>query len=153
MKTIVAQVYSMLGLFRGVCQALGAMRVAPSQGQLQAILFIAGIGILFAGTLDDAVSQITVGVIGGGTDWEEHDAIYNETAIAQAVNILLTYLEGSFGSLVMVGAGIAAILSSAFGQYRASLNCLVVAIGAFILRSVMATFFNMEWRDTMNAGS
>jgi hypothetical protein len=42
----------------------------------------------------------------------------------------------------MVSAGIGAIMSSAFGQYRAALSLLVVALGAFILRSVLSTFFN-----------
>ena len=44
--------------------------------------------------------------------------------------------------MVMVAAGIGAILSSAFGQYRAALGLLVVAVGAFILRSLLGTFFN-----------
>ena len=42
----------------------------------------------------------------------------------------------------MVAAGIGAILSSAFGQYKAALSLLVVAVGAFILRSIIGTFFN-----------
>ena len=67
---------------------------------------------------------------------------YNDARIAESVNVILTYLEGSFGALVMVSAGVGAILSAAFGQYRAALGLLVVAVGAFILRSLIATFFN-----------
>jgi hypothetical protein len=44
----------------------------------------------------------------------------------------------------MVCAGLGAILSSAFGQYRAALGCLIIAVGAFILRSFLSTFFNDE---------
>ena len=67
---------------------------------------------------------------------------YNDIRISQAANAVLTYLEGSFGALVMVAAGLGAIISSAFGQYRAALSLLVVSVGAFILRSLISTFFN-----------
>jgi uncharacterized membrane protein len=67
---------------------------------------------------------------------------FNDHGVKEATNAVLTYLEGSFGALVMVCAGVGAILSSAFGQYRAALGLMVVSIGAFILRSLMSTFFN-----------
>ena len=67
---------------------------------------------------------------------------YNDVRVSNSVNAVLTYIEGTFGALVMVAAGVGAILSSAFGQYRAALGLMVVAIGAFILRSFVATFFN-----------
>ncbi len=67
---------------------------------------------------------------------------YNEKRIANAVNVLFTYIEGSFGALVMVCAGVGAIISSAFGQYRSSLGLMIVALGAFTLRSFVGTFFN-----------
>ena len=67
---------------------------------------------------------------------------YNADRLNDGTNALLLYLEGSFGALVMVSSGIGAILSSAFGQYRAALGLMVVAIGSFILRSLMSTFFN-----------
>ena len=67
---------------------------------------------------------------------------YNDARLADAVNAILTYVEGTFGAMVMVAAGVGAILSSAFGQYRAALGLLVVAVGAFILRSLIGTFFN-----------
>ena len=98
----------------------------------QAALFVAGIALLSFGLMHTAGAQ---GVEG---------AEYNDERIANSVNTLFTYIEGSFGALVMVAAGIGAILSSAFGQYRAALGCLVVAVGAFILKSVTSTFFNME---------
>ena len=95
-------------------------------GTRQAMLFGAGIGLLVCGL---SVSGLA-------------ESNYNDERLADATNAILTYLEGSFGALVMVSAGIGAILSSAFGQYRAALGCLVVAVGSFILRSVLGTFFN-----------
>ena len=67
---------------------------------------------------------------------------YNTKRLENAVNVLFTYIEGSFGALVMVCAGVGAILSSAFGQYRSALGLMVVALGSFTLRSFVATFFN-----------
>lgn len=67
---------------------------------------------------------------------------YNDARVTEVTNGLLTYLEGSFGALLMAAAGIFAVMAAAIGQYRAALALLVVAIGAFILRSFMATFFN-----------
>lgn len=67
---------------------------------------------------------------------------FNDIRISQAVNALFTYLEGSFGILIMVCAGLFAIISAAIGQYRAAIGLLMVGVGAFILRSVVSTFFN-----------
>ena len=94
------------------------------------MLFVLGVALL-SGGLSAGVEAQTGGVI-----------TYNDTRVTNSINAILTYIEGSFGALVMIAAGIGAILSSAFGQYRAALGLLVVAVGAFILRSFVATFFN-----------
>lgn len=108
---------------------LGAIVHAPTSRHSQLLLFTLGVALLAAGLSDGAVAQ------GLGTR-------YNDVRLVNALNAIWTYVEGAFGALVMVSAGIAAILSSAFGQYRAALGLLVVAVGAFILRSLVATFFN-----------
>ena len=118
-----------------ICQKFGAFKIAPSRVQGQFALFAFGVVILSAGLMMDVHAQ---GLEGTN---------FNDDRIANSVDTLLTYLEGSFGALVMVVAGIGAILSSAFGQYRAALGCLVVAVGAFILRSFLSTFFNTESVD------
>ena len=112
-------------------QKFGAFQYAPSRGQAQIALFAVGVTLLSVGLIANATAQ---GTIDG--------AEFNDERISNSVNMLLTYMEGSFGALIMVAAGLGAILSSAFGQYRAALGCLVVAVGAFILRSVLGTFFN-----------
>jgi hypothetical protein len=53
-------------------------------------------------------------------------------------------IEGNLGALIMVTAGLAAIVSAALGAYRAAVGLLVVAVGAFILRSLVDIFFNFE---------
>ena len=104
-------------------------RCSPSpRAFASSALFTLGAMLLWWGTLADANAVRSIN--------------YNDQRVIEAINAVLLYLEGSFGALVMVCSGVGAILSAAFGQYRASLGLLVVAIGSFILRSLMSTFFN-----------
>jgi type IV secretory pathway VirB2 component (pilin) len=127
------------------CQSVGAFKIAPSTAQTQIVLFAAGMTLLVVGLADHSVAQSF-----GNTELRAHSATYNDQRVAESVATIMTMIEGSFGALVMVTAGIAAILSSAFGQYRAALGCLVVAVGSFILRSLMKTFFNTESIDEIS---
>jgi hypothetical protein len=113
------------------CQSFGAVRVAPSEKQARVALFVFGVAILALGLTHEGMAQ----GMAGGTK-------YNDSRIANAVNAIMTYLEGSFGALVMAASGIGAILSAAFGNFKAALSLMVVAVGAFVLRSFMSTFFN-----------
>ena len=117
--------------FTSVGQKVGAAISAPSRTHVQTALFLFGVTLLAVGLANGASAE------GDGLS-----ITYNDDRLAQSVNAILTYLEGTFGALVMVAAGLGAILSSAFGQYRAALGCLVVAVGSFILRSILSTFFN-----------
>ena len=118
--------------FANAGRSIHSFLTAPSNAQIQLVLFVVGITLLTAGIVSGAIAQ--------SSDLGE----YNSERIDMAVARIFTYLEGSFGVLVMVASGLGAILSSAFGQYRAALGCLVVAVGAFILRSFASTFFNTE---------
>lgn len=115
--------------YLGACQKVGTALVSPSSKQTQALLFVFGVGLLTFGLYTKAMA---------GGDTPE----FNDDRISDAFDRVLTFLEGSFGALIMVAAGLGAILSSAFGQYKAALGCLVVAVGTFILRSFISTFFN-----------
>jgi uncharacterized membrane protein YsdA (DUF1294 family) len=95
------------------------------------------VGLLMLG-----VFVLAGGIVMGADAQYAKRANYNDDRIAESADLVLTYLNGSFGALVMVASGIAAILSAAFGQYRAALGLMVVAIGSFIVRSLMGTFFN-----------
>ncbi len=118
-------------------QRIGAAAHAPSEAHARSALFVFGVAILAVGLSADVTAQVGGGGFGvaGGTK-------YNDFRIANAVNTIMTYLEGSFGALVMAASGIGAILSAAFGQYKAALSLMVVAVGSFILRSFISTFFN-----------
>jgi hypothetical protein len=116
---------------------LAVAKVAPTERQAQALLFTAGIICLGIGLSDDVFAN-------GNLGWAGRQGEIEDSRIALAVSTLFKYLEGSFGALIMAAAGIGAILSAAVGQYKAALSCMVVSVGAFILRSFMSTFFNME---------
>lgn len=121
-----------MATFKNICQTVGAAVAAPRREYVQMALFVLGLGLLVAGLVSGAHAQGDEGL----------QITYNDQRLADSVNAILTYLEGTFGALIMVAAGLGAILSSAFGQYRAALGCLIIAVGAFILRSVLSTFFN-----------
>ena len=114
--------------FAHASQKASACVVAPTKGATSLMLFGVGVVLLSVGLDGMAIAQ--------------HTTEYNDVRFADSLNAILIYIEGTFGAMVMVSAGIGAILSSAFGQYRAALGLLVVAVGAFILRSLVGTFFN-----------
>ena len=56
---------------------------------------------------------------------------------------LFYLIEGAYGALLATVAGIGAIVSSAFGQYRAAYNFLIVSISSFILRAMVSMWFGV----------
>lgn len=118
-------------------QSTLAYFTAPSKEQIQMTLFVIGAVLITVGTLKGAHAQSSF------SDINLENSAYDDQRIQGALARIFRMLEGSFGALIMVCSGLGAILSSAFGQYRAALGCLVVAVGAFILRSITATFFNV----------
>lgn len=58
-----------------------------------------------------------------------------------ACNNLLGFIEGPFGALITVGAGIGAIISSSVGGFKTAWTLVVVSVGAFILRAWVTLFF------------
>ncbi|MCB9030740.1 MAG: hypothetical protein H6619_06780 [Deltaproteobacteria bacterium] len=127
-------VLTLSNLYTRFGRYISAAFYAPSKKQSQAVLFSLGFLLLVAGVhlRVSAQGDVTSDMVGA----------YNDERISEAVNRIFGYLEGSFGALIMVAAGLAAIMAAAFGQYRAALGMLVVAVGAFILRSLVGTFFN-----------
>ena len=113
-----------------VGQKISVAMVAPTEKQARLALFVAGVAILGLGLSHDVIAA------------EQGATTYNDERIANAVNAIMTYLEGSFGALIMAASGIGAIMSAAFGQYKAAFSLMAVAVGSFILRSLISTFFN-----------
>lgn len=91
------------------------------------LMFVLGVALLVGG-----MSQVSEAQGGQG---------FNDTFIKSAVGNLMGLIEGAFGALIMVVAGIGAIIAAAMGAYKAAMGMLVVAVGAFILRSLVSLFF------------
>lgn len=66
---------------------------------------------------------------------------FSGEAIRLSRDSIFTYMEGSFGAVLMVCAGIGTILSASMGMYSQSKVLLIAALGIFSVRSMTVTFF------------
>ncbi|MDD2942226.1 MAG: hypothetical protein PHC51_04585 [bacterium] len=101
------------------------------------LLFVLGVALLSAGMVDFSHAQ--------ATSFTEAD--YNDDLVRNAVGNLFGLIEGAFGALVMVVAGLGAIVAAAMGAYRLAVSLIVVAVGAFILRALVSLFFGESFTD------
>lgn len=76
---------------------------------------------------------------------DELDPDFDDTLIRNSVGNLFRLIEGAFGALLVVGAGIAAIIAGVVGAYKAAFALFVTAIGAFILRAYVSLFFGTDY--------
>lgn len=125
-------------IYKNTCCYIGAMKVAPTKGQMQICLFILGLFMLTCGVGLEAIAQPEAGMEGIQTE-----------RITAASEKLLKAIQGPFGALIMIVAGIFAIVMAAMGKYAVAMSLLVISLGAFILRSIVGTFFNV---DTLSEG-
>ena len=102
------------------------------------LLLIMGVGLLAGGltTLSHAGGAPNVFTVPS----------FNDGLIRESVALLFALIEGAFGALIMVVAGLGAIVAAAMGAYRAAVGMLVVALGAFILRSLVSLFFGQNFQ-------
>jgi hypothetical protein len=129
--------YHAAGTYRAACArvSLAIQRHATS------LLVVLGI-ILLTGGLAGLSTATGSGPLGS---WSE--AAFDDGLIRNSVGNLLKMLEGAFGALIMVIAGLMAIVAAAMGGYRTALGMLIVAVGAFILRSLVSLFFGTDYED------
>ena len=115
-----------------LCQKTGSILKNPSnmEKRQQYMMLFFGVALLNLGLVELASAQ---------TDFD-----VDETQFTAVICAITEFIEGAFGALIMVISGIGAIVSAAFGQYKAAIGLLVVAVGAFVLRSLVATFFGDE---------
>ncbi len=105
------------------------------------ILFVFGVVLLSGGLAGLSHAQ------GGGPSGSYSQAQFDDTLIRNSVGNLFKLIEGAFGALIMVVSGLGAIVAAAMGAYRAAVGMIVVAVGAFILRSLVSLFFGTEFQD------
>ena len=69
-----------------------------------------------------------------------------------AIQELCGHMQGSLGALLMSAAGVGAVISGAFGNFRASFSFIVVGIGAFTTSTMMSLYFP-DAANTCNQGA
>ena len=119
--------------YTDICQKLKS-KMVTSDSRFSYFYLILGIVMINLGLESMASAQTTGTTTTGSFSLEV-------SAFTSIICAIVGFIEGVFGALIMVIAGIGAIVSAAFGQYRAALGLLAVAIGAFLIRSLVNTFF------------
>jgi hypothetical protein len=116
-------------------QKIAVATVSPTEKQARAMLLLIGITLLILGLSVD------------GTTQQLATTSYNDNRISNPVNTVMLFLEGSFGALIMAGAGTGCILAAVAKRYAAALLLLVLAVGAFLTRTFIGIFFNDQGFD------
>jgi hypothetical protein len=124
-------------LYRNACTRLFLL----AENNASMLMMLIGIGLLSGGLVDLSAAQCA-GPLGSCSE-----AGLVDDLIRSAVGNLFRLIEGAFGALIMVVSGIGAIVAASMGAYRAAVGMLVVAIGAFILRSLVSLFFGTDFPD------
>jgi hypothetical protein len=63
-----------------------------------------------------------------------------------AITEICAHMQGSLGGLLMATAGVGALISAAFGNMKAMYSCVVTAIGAFAISSILSLHFDAAAR-------
>jgi hypothetical protein len=123
--------------YRATCTKAAVFSMQNSNKILLAI----GLLLLGGGVIDLSLAQVR----GQGPTGSFTEANYDDELVRAGVGNLFRLIEGAFGALIMVVAGLGAIIAAAMGAYRAALGMLVVALGAFILRALVSLFFGQQY--------
>ena len=131
------------GTYRTACTRVALL----CQVHATALMLVLGVVLLTGGIVNLTVAQ------GTGPSGSFSEAQFDDTLVRHSVGNLFKLIEGAFGALIMVVSGLGAIVAAAMGAYRAAVGMLVVAVGAFVLRSLVSLFFGGEFDDfDANAG-
>lgn len=136
-----------------LCAGLAACAIcrraeSTLRGSAEILLFLFGAVLLLHGVDQLVLSQGP----DFGTPTTYSEANFEDELIRNAVGNLFKLIEGAFGALIMVVAGLGAIVASTMGAYRLAVSLIVVSVSAFILRSLVSLFFGSDYID-YEAGS
>jgi len=136
MRRIVSKIN---GGYKAACTKLA---ICGMQNSKQ-LLIVLGVVLISSGVLELSIAQGN----GSGPTGSYTEAQYDDELVRNGVGNLFRLIEGAFGALIMVVAGLGAIIAAAMGAYRAALGMLVVALGAFILRALVSLFFGVQYQS------
>ena len=125
------------GKYTAMCQRFALF----AEKNASALMLVLGVVLLTGGMVEMSAAQ------GAGPSGSFSEADFDDQLIKNSVGNLFKLIEGAFGALIMVVAGLGAIVAAAMGAYRAAVGMLVVAVGAFILRALVSLFFGTDYQD------
>ena len=112
--------------------------IPRAEAILSLSLIAVGVAVMACGIADDATATYSPAAI-----------TYTDDRHTNVANVIMTYIEGSFGALLMAFAGMAAIVTTALAKYTSSKKLRVlafgffaIAVGLFLGRAVIETYFN-----------
>ncbi len=97
------------------------------------------------------VAMSVFGIVGDATAQMSSEAgiVYTDDRVVPLYQATIDYIDGSFGALLMAGAGFGAIVSAALAKFRADkrLNLVALAlflfsVGVFFARAAIGYYFN-----------
>jgi len=150
---MISSLKSGLAVYSAACRKVYLAATVGAAKYSTVFMLVVGVSILSAGLADisqaDLSGRVGVGVsFGGGSGGSFGDpgvgVSLGDGRIHNVTDRLFELIEGNLGALIMVAAGLGAIIAAAFGAYRMAISLLVVAVGAFILRSLVDIFFNFD---------
>ena len=136
-KKMKTSVKTVAAKYRSAC--IKSYTLIQNHGNL--CLLLLGGALITVGAVELSAAQNIQAPNQAGTIDSFSKASYDDGLVKASVGNLFCLIEGAFGALIMVVAGLGAIVAAAMGAYRAAVGMLVVAVGAFILRSLVSLFF------------
>ncbi|MDR1383549.1 MAG: hypothetical protein LBJ67_06855 [Planctomycetaceae bacterium] len=91
-----------------------------------------------------ALSGITIAQESGTTSSSPSGSSQAATIIRDQMCKILQLIEGPFGALIMVVAGLAAVVTAAMGAYKMAMSCVVIACGSYLVTAFGMLFFGED---------
>lgn len=67
--------------------------------------------------------------------------VFALASVEFAIKEICAHMQGNLGGLLMATAGVGGLISAAFGNMKAMYSCVVTAIGAFAISSMLSLHF------------
>jgi len=107
---------------------------------LGVLLFFFGVSQLMYGLFPHLDRGSPTAIVAGVS----HASVYHSARLDSSMSVIFSYLEGSFGALLMVTSFIAAVVCLFMRRWKLAGALLAIAILAFFLRSLTVAFFSTE---------
>jgi hypothetical protein len=91
------------------------------------------------------VTYLGAGILGVSVTIMPSDA-FALASVEFAIKEICNHMQGNLGGLLMATAGVGGLISAAFGNMKAMYSCVVTAVGAFTISSMLSLHFESAAR-------